>query len=180
MLCWIASDQPSHAKRHHQPHPLPSFPFTSILTPPPPPPPARACALLFVPQCTEYHHVYKLEAIDCSYLCCAGGGQEGANQTTNLAPAADRIWDMALAMLAVAAHGSKLPAPVGASEPGGGAVLKIGIHTGRYPSIYRCSYSYRSFDNNVPFVNTVNTSTTDLYVSPEQNTIRQPMYHKLQ
>lgn len=56
-------------------------------------------------QCTEYHHVYKLEAIDCSYLCCAGGGQEGEGE--NLAPHADRIWDMALSMLAVAAHGSK-------------------------------------------------------------------------
>lgn len=61
--------------------------------------------LLFFYQCTEYHHVYKLEAIDCSYLCCAGGGQEGDGE--NLAPHADRIWDMALTMLAVAAHGSK-------------------------------------------------------------------------
>lgn len=49
--------------------------------------------------------MYKLEAIDCSYLCCAGGGQEGEHE--NIAPPADRIWDMALTMLAVAAHGSK-------------------------------------------------------------------------
>ncbi|CAM9853382.1 unnamed protein product, partial [Scytosiphon promiscuus] len=100
-------------------------------------------------KCTEYHHVYKLEAIDCSYLCCAGGGQEGEGE--NLAPHADRIWDMALTMLAVAAHGSKLPAAVGAKEPGGGAILKIGLHTGRAVGGVSGvkSYSYHLFGDTV-------------------------------
>lgn len=86
--------------------------------------------------------MYKLEAIDCSYLCCAGGGQEGGDQPDSLAPPADRIWDMALTMLAVAAHGSKLPTPVGApsSSGGGGAVLKIGIHSGRWAMGSRLLY----------------------------------------
>ncbi|CAN0073866.1 unnamed protein product [Ectocarpus sp. 6 AP-2014] len=100
-------------------------------------------------QCTEYHHVYKLEAIDCSYLCCAGGGQEGEGE--NLAPHADRIWDMALSMLAVAAHGSKLPAAVGAKESGSGAILKIGVHTGRVVGGVSGvkSYSYHLFGDTV-------------------------------
>lgn len=95
-----------------------------------------ASALLFLSlqQCTDFNHVYKLEAIDCSYLCCAGGGQEMGltEKNDHLAPPADRIWDMALSMLAVAAHGSRLPGTVGSTEPGGKVVLKIGIHTGRY------------------------------------------------
>ncbi|CAN0092116.1 unnamed protein product, partial [Discosporangium mesarthrocarpum] len=45
-------------------------------------------------KCTDYHKVYKLEAIDCSYLCCAGGYEELHGQQGHVECPADRIVSM--------------------------------------------------------------------------------------
>ncbi len=97
-------------------------------------------------EAAEKHNVYKLEAIEASYLCCTG-----ASETEELKGGlhADSIVEMGLTMLAVALY-SRLPLMDGQTK----AVapeLMIGIHTG--PAIGGVtgakSYGYHLFGDSI-------------------------------
>ncbi|KAG5185976.1 adenylate and guanylate cyclase catalytic domain-containing protein [Tribonema minus] len=77
---------------------------------------------------TDHHNVYKLEAIEASYLCCAGVPDPEEKGGAH----ADRVVEMAVTMLAIA-YNSKLPSTAaGDSEVDRVArpEMKIGVHTG--------------------------------------------------
>ncbi len=77
-------------------------------------------------EAAEKHEVYKLEAIEASYLCCTGAPETEEELDGGLH--ADRIVEMGLTMLAVALF-SRLPLMDGQTQADA-PELMIGIHTG--------------------------------------------------